>query len=212
MSLVENLYHDFGDFRIEIPHWEIPDRGITVLWGPSGSGKTSVFRLLIGLEKAHRLKWTFEGVDLAKLPVPDRRLGVVFQSLELFPHMSAEENILFAAKSRGLPASDAKESLKHWAARLKMESFLGRLASVLSGGERQRVALARALMGRPRILLLDEPFSALDEELRQESRDLLKSVLAESGVPVLLVTHDRRDVELLANQVTRIENGRLVGE
>lgn len=210
MSLVEDLYCDYGDFKIEIPRWEILDQGVTVLVGPSGSGKTSVFRLLIGLEPAPRLKWMFKGVDLARLPVPSRRLGVVFQSLDLFPHLSAEENILFAAKARRLPSTEAREKLDHLVSRLSLGSVLKKSAQVLSGGERQRVALARALIGRPQILLLDEPFSALDENLRQESRELVKSVLREEKIPALLITHDEKDVRSLADQVSRIEAGRIL--
>lgn len=210
MSSVENLFHDYGDFKIDVPSWEIADRGVTVLWGPSGSGKTSIFRLLIGFEKPHRLKWTFEGVDLARLPVPERRLGVVFQSFDLFPHMTAAENILFAARSRGVAADEARARLARWSDSLKLAPFLDRRASVLSGGEKQRTALARALIGKPRMLLLDEPFSALDEDLRDESRKLVKSLIAEAGIPALLITHDRQDVAQLADHVREVQNGRLV--
>lgn len=210
MSLVENLLHDYDGFRVDIPRWEIPDKGISVLWGPSGSGKTSVFRLLIGLEKPNRLQWIFGDLDLAKLPTPKRRLGVVFQTLDLFPHLTAEENILFAARSRGVDAKETQARLKRFTESLKMSPFLERKAALLSGGEKQRVALARALIGQPRILLLDEPFSALDEELREESRRLVRSLIEEAGIPALLITHDRRDVEVLGDHVHRIENGRLI--
>src|SRR5271165_2213509 len=100
MSLVKGLVRDYDGFTLSIPTWEIPDQGITALWGPSGSGKTTAFRLLIGLEPCPGLSWTFAELDIAALPVPQRRLGVVFQTLELFPHMTARENILFAARAR----------------------------------------------------------------------------------------------------------------
>lgn len=209
MSLVENLFCDYGDFQIDIPRWEIGDQGITALIGPSGSGKTSVFRLLIGLEKARTLQWTFQGEDLAKLPVGQRRLGVVFQNYELFPHLSARENIWFAAQARGMNEADIQSRVHFFTKRLRMESFLERNAGVLSGGEKQRIALVRALIGKPRILLLDEPFSALDEELRQESRGVLKELLQEEGIPALLVTHDSRDVEALADRIQGLRYGRL---
>ena len=210
MSLVEDLFHDYGDFQIEIPRWEIPDEGVTVLWGPSGSGKTSVFRFLIGLEKPRRLKWTFQGRDLAKLAVPERRLGVVFQSLDVFPHMSGRENVLFAAKSRGLSDEKAEATLHRLSERLSMQAFLERPGRLLSGGEKQRVALARALIGEPRILLLDEPFSALDQALREESRKMVKEILAERKIPALLITHDKADADALADGVASIRNGRLI--
>lgn len=212
MSFVENLRRDYGDFKIEIPSWEILDEGVTVLWGPSGSGKTSVFRVLLGLESCPGMKWNFNGVDLAKFKTPQRKLGVVFQTLDLFPHMTAKENILFAARARDVSDEKARNRLKELSAILKMESFLDRPAAVLSGGERQRVAIARAIMGQPRLLLLDEPFSALDQELREESRRLVKQVIEVEKIPTLLVTHDQRDVEILANKVSTIRNGRIVEE
>src|ERR1700710_2245224 len=100
MSQVAALYAEFDDFKIDIPSWEILDNGVTALWGPSGAGKTSVLRLLIGLDQPKTLRWIFQGEDIAKLKTPERRLGVVFQNYELFPHLSAQENILFAAESR----------------------------------------------------------------------------------------------------------------
>lgn len=212
MSLVENLHKNYGDFKIEIPSWEILDQGVTVLWGPSGSGKTSVFRLLLGLEEAPGFKWNFKDHDLAKMPVPQRRLGVVFQSLDLFPHMTAEQNILFAARAREIEPEEAYDKMEMLADVLQMKSFLERPVSVLSGGEKQRVAIARALSGAPRLLLLDEPFSALDQDLRHESRALIKSVIEKEKIPTLLVTHDPLDVEVLANKVSTIKHGCIVKE
>lgn len=205
MSLVENLIRDYGDFKIEIPRWEIPDQGVTALWGTSGSGKTSVLRLLIGLDDCAGLKWTLNGIDLAALPVPQRRLGVVFQTWELFPHMTARENILFAARARKI--SGAERKLQSLAQTLKLTSVINRHAAVLSGGEKQRVALARALIGEPLLLLLDEPFSALDPELKGEARLLVKNAI--SNVPTLLVTHDPEDLKSLAQNVVHIRNGKI---
>lgn len=210
MSLIENLRRTYDGFSIEIPRWEIADQGVTALWGPSGSGKTSVFRLLIGLDFCPEMKWTFNGEDLAQLPVPARRLGVVFQSFELFPHMTAEENLKFAAKSRGLSPSETSESVKELTQALQMAPYSQRRASVLSGGEAQRVAIARALIGRPRILLLDEPFSALDADLRAEARLLVKKLIQRYAIPTLLITHDEADLKQLADHRVKIANGRLV--
>ena len=194
MSLVENLYYEYEKFKLDIPSWKILDEGITVLWGDSGEGKTTIFRILIGLEKCPKLKWSFHGVDLAKLSVPERRLGVVFQNLELFPHMTAMQNILFAAEARKVVSSIYEKKLSRWMDILKMQKFIDQKASTLSGGEKQRVALVRAMIGEPRMLLLDEPFSSLDEGLRQESRELLKNLLKEEKISTLLITHDKRDI------------------
>lgn len=210
VSCVENLRKDYDGFQLDIPRWEILDEGVTVLWGPSGSGKTSVFRILLGLEECSGMSWHFKGIDLAKLKTPERRMGVVFQSLDLFPHMTAQENILFAARARKVETKVAAGKLSYLSEVLRMDSFLKRPARVLSGGEKQRVAMARALMGEPRVLLLDEPFSALDEELRDESRKLVKSIIEAEKIPTILVTHDRRDVEVLANKVSKIQQGRLI--
>jgi sulfate transport system ATP-binding protein/putative spermidine/putrescine transport system ATP-binding protein len=210
MSVVKNLIRDYGNFKLEIPHWEILDSGVTALWGPSGSGKTSVFRVLLGLEECPTLSWTFKGQDLAQLPVAKKNLGVVFQNYELFPHLTAQENILFAAEAKNLRKADAKAQLSRLSERLGLKSCLANKAQLLSGGEKQRVALARALMSRPQFLLLDEPFSALDENLRAEARELVREVLLEENIPALLVTHDDRDLKALAQRVQKIENGRLV--
>lgn len=213
MSLVENLHREYkdngGSFTLDISKWEVLDQGVTVLWGPSGSGKTSVFRILLGLEPCPGMSWNFKGMDLAQLKTPQRKLGVVFQSLDLFPHMTAKENILFAARAREVPAKKAEDRVRDLTQTLRMEDFLQRKAGLLSGGEKQRVALARAIIGEPRLLLLDEPFSALDEELREESRRLLKTVIEMERIPTLLVTHDPRDLEVLADKVTKINKGRL---
>ena len=211
MSVIRNLIRDYGDFQIHIPLWEISDNGVTALRGPSGSGKTSVIRLLLGLDEAPQLSWTWaNGEDLAQLPVTKRNLGVVFQNYELFPHMTSLENILFAARARKITDSDTQERLKRLSHMLHLDKFLNRKTSLLSGGERQRVALARALIGRPRFLFLDEPFSALDANLRAEARALVKNLITELSIPTLLVSHDEEDVRALAHTVAEIRDGHLL--
>jgi len=210
MSRVENMVRKYDGFTLDIPEWEIPDQGITALSGPSGAGKTTVFRMLMGLEECPGLKWIFKGEDLAQLPVPQRNLGVVFQSLELFPHMTAEENILFAAKARTVAPVQAAKRLAELAQDLRMQPYLNRKASVLSGGEAQRVALARAIIAQPRFLFLDEPFSSLDAELRAEARALVKRVIEKFQFPTLLITHDEEDIKAMASAVVRLKSGRLV--
>jgi ABC-type Fe3+/spermidine/putrescine transport system ATPase subunit len=206
MSIVENLEIRKKDFSIRIQSWKIRDEGIHVLSGASGSGKTTVLRALIGLENVKSLSWKFYDQDLALLPVERRRLGVVFQTWDLFPHMTAEENVIFAARARSLGASTFQERWAWIRKTLRMDSFLRTPAESLSGGEKQRTALARAIIAKPRMLLLDEPFSALDEPLREAARDLLKAVVMEDQVPALLVSHDSRDLEKLADEVSQVQD------
>jgi ABC-type sulfate/molybdate transport systems ATPase subunit len=209
MSQVEALKAEYDDFKIDIPKWEILDQGVTALWGPSGAGKTSVLRLLIGLDRPTSMRWIFQGEDLALLASPKRRIGVVFQNYELFPHMTAQENILFAAEARQIPKERAKKNIDEFVQTLQLQSCLDRKAGVLSGGEKQRVALARALIGEPRVLMLDEAFSALDESLRAEARLLVKNLIDAKKIPTILITHDQQDLKVLAQKVSEIENGRL---
>lgn len=220
MSLVEHLkarYRNLEilknssyEFIIDIPKWEIADQGITALWGASGSGKTSVFRILIGLDRPESLSWNFQGEDVAKLPTPQRRLGVVFQNYELFEHLTARENILFALKARKYKISDFENRIEHLIERLKLNNCIDRKAYYLSGGEKQRIAFVRAIIAKPRILLLDEAFSALDPGVRQEAREILKQLIADEQIPCLLITHDEQDLRDLAHTVVKIEAGRLV--
>lgn len=218
MSIIKKLNRRYGhlagagtteEFELDIPFWEIPDQGVSALVGPSGSGKTTVVRVLLGLEPCPGLSWILMGQDLAQMIVPERRLGVVFQEYALFPHMTAFENIEFAAKARRIRDHELRSKLKEWNAFLRLEPFLERKAAVLSGGEQQRVALARALIGKPRFLFLDEPFSALDAELRSESRKLVKELVKIERIPTLLISHDRHDVEDLADREFHLLAGRL---
>lgn len=204
MSLVENLFYKLDGFQLNISQLEILDHGITVLAGPSGVGKSTILRILMGLESCPSLSWRMGDLDLAKLSPPERRIGVVFQSYELFPHLSARDNILFAAKARKLPSEQIDSAIAELSNNLHMEGFLHRRADQLSGGERQRVALARALIGNVRILFLDEPFSALDQSLRAEARALVKQVITSKGIPALMVTHDPADISAIGDAVIQM--------
>lgn len=213
MSSIKNLRCKSGNFELEIPALELPDEGVTAITGPSGAGKTTLLNVLTGLQEAPGWEWIFKGEALHSLPVAARRLGVVFQSYDLFPHLSAEENVLLVlrARHRGAARVAAFAELERFRGQLNLESCWRTRAGDLSGGEKQRVALLRALMSDPRALLLDEPFSALDSGLREETRTLVKSVIGRLRIPVFLVTHDERDAELLATHRVRLAQGRLAG-
>ena len=209
MSTLKNLEKDYGDFLLKVPQVEIPDQGLTVLWGSSGSGKTSLLRQLIGLETTPEMSWLFQQEDLCRLSIGERRLGVVFQSYELFPHLSGKDNVMFALEARGLKARDVENALSLLKERLQLEKFWERSARQLSGGEAQRIALARALVARPRMLLLDEPFSSLDVQLKSEARFLLKKLISELKVPAVLVSHDPED-KLSADHVLEMASGQIL--
>lgn len=210
MSILRNLKKHYSDFSIDIPEWELPDQGIVALQGASGSGKTSVVRLMLGLDRPESMEWKMGSEDLAKLQVEKRRLGVVFQNYLLFPHLTAMENILFGARARGLTQGQIEEKINSWEDKLELRQFGHRPARLLSGGEQQRVALARALIGKPRFLFLDEPFSALDSNLRGASREVVRSLVAEEKIPTLLISHDPQDVDALASKTFKIHQGRLL--
>lgn len=209
MSLIKNLYRDYGDFIVDIPHWEIADSGVTALWGPSGAGKTSVFRLMIGLEPCPGLIWKFAEEDLAQVPIEKRQLGVVFQSYEIFPHLTVRQNLEFAWQARGRERGEAERHLKELTESLELQSCFNTKGALLSGGEKQRTALARALIGQPRFLFLDEPFSNLDQNLRNRARTLVRQAIEKHKVPTLLITHDEEDLKALAQDVVKIHQGKL---
>lgn len=210
MSVVKNLCKEFPEFSVEIKEWSVDDQGITVLWGASGSGKTTIVRTLSGIDPLPGFEWHRGGKDVGRIPAHKRGVGVVLQHYGLFPHLTAEENIFFPIEAQKRDKKEARVLFDKWTAILKIQDILGRKAHVLSGGEQQRVALARALITQPQYLILDEPFSALDPDLKSSARHLLKTVLEEEKIGGLLVTHDREDVAALAQHVVILQKGRII--
>lgn len=212
MPLIKNLYKSYDNFNINIPYWEILNQGITALWGTSGSGKTSIVRILLGLEPCKNYQWIIDGKDYAQVNIQERKLGVVFQNLEVFPHLSAKENMIFAAKARKINKNEYNKKINELSDILNMHSFLNRKAEVLSGGEKQRLALSRAIIGKPRVLFLDEPFSMLDETIKKEARKLVKKLIEYEAIPSVLISHDKNDIQQLAKKVSIIDNGKIISE
>jgi ABC-type Fe3+/spermidine/putrescine transport system ATPase subunit len=211
MSHIKNLHIRLENFELDIPELNLAENGVTAIIGTSGSGKTTFVKTLIGLHRPKAWSWKFKGEDLDRLSISDRRLGVVFQTCDLFPHLTAEENIFLVLNARhGLEErADIREMLQKFKLKLNLESCWQTLASQLSGGEKQRVALLRALVSNPRILLLDEPFSALDSDLRMEARMIVKELIQQINIPVYLITHDQEDVKALANHIVRLKSGKI---
>jgi sulfate transport system ATP-binding protein len=182
---------------------------LVALLGPSGCGKTTLLRVLAGLETPDKGKVLFDGVDVTHTPAASRNVGLVFQHYALFEHMTVFENVAFGLRVRRAPRAHVDERVRELLTRVRLEGFAGRLPSQLSGGQRQRIALARALAAEPRVLLLDEPFGALDARVRQELRAWLRRLHAETGVTTVLVTHDREDAFEVADRVAVMNAGRL---
>jgi ABC-type Fe3+/spermidine/putrescine transport system ATPase subunit len=210
MSVVKNLCKEYGGFSLDIGEWELPEDKVTVLWGASGAGKTTVVRALSGIDEVDGFQWNHEGKDLALLPSFQRGVSVVLQHYGLFPHLSVQENILFPIEAQNKDKKQALVKMRELVDVLQIQPLLERKARVLSGGEQQRVALARALIVEPSFLILDEPFSALDGDLKKEARQLLKSLLQHRRLGLLLVTHDLADVAALAQHVVILQKGRII--
>ena len=206
--IIKNLKKNYSSFQIDIPHLELPDQGVSALVGASGSGKTSFLRILSGLEPCSSLEWIFNNQNINQLPIADRKIAFVFQNLELFPHMTAYENIKFAGLSS--KSSRWKEEALFLLKNLNIDYCKNHRADQLSRGEAQRVALVRSLVIQPRILFLDEPFSSLDEEHRKKALNLVKDIIKHYKIPAILVSHLKEDVEFLAQKIVHIKNGRIV--
>ena len=214
MSVAVDFGHRAGEFSVEAKFGAAP--GVTVLFGPSGSGKSLTLAVVAGLLRPDRGHVEIDGVTVADaatrihLPTQDRNVGVVFQEALLLPHRSALDNVALAVR-KGRKA-ERRNAARGWLERVGAGGLAAARPRTLSGGERQRVALARALAGEPKVLLLDEPLSALDHPTRRQLRTLLRKLVDDTGVPALLVTHDPDEAEALADRVVHFEPGRTVRE
>jgi ABC-type sugar transport system ATPase subunit len=175
--------------------------------GASGSGKSTLLRAIAGLEPPDAGRVLIDGRDQAQVPPPQRGVAMVFQSFALFPHLSVERNIGFGLRARREP--DAAERVREAARIVRLVDVLDRRPGELSGGERQRVALARALAARPRVLLLDEPLSNLDAQLRASTRTEIRRLQEQTGVTTLHVTHDQDEALALGHRVAVVRDGRV---
>jgi multiple sugar transport system ATP-binding protein len=182
---------------------------LVTLVGPSGSGKTTLLRLIAGLEEPDAGTITIAGRDQARVPVGERDVAMVFQTLALYPHMTSHQNMAFGLKLRGIAAGDIAARIGDTAGRLGLDGCLLRRPAELSGGQRQRVALGRALVRQPKVLLLDEPFANLDAPLRRELRRDLQRLHRELGLTILLVTHDETEALALGQRVAVLNAGKL---
>ena len=186
-------------------------RGQTVaLLGPSGSGKSTLLKIIAGLEIPESGSVWLDGQDISDWPPEKRRLALMFQDFALFPHLNLQDNVAFGLVEQGMGRAAAREKAQALLQRFGLGGRGAERVDTLSGGEQQRVALGRALITQPRALLLDEPFSALDAELRVSLREEFARHIAEHGMRALLVTHDEAEARAMASAAWRLQGGGLV--
>jgi sulfate/thiosulfate transport system ATP-binding protein len=207
---VKNVTKQFGDFKaLENVSLEVPGGALLALLGPSGSGKTTLLRIIAGLEVADSGSVLYRDEDITGQNARDRNVGFVFQHYALFRHMSVFENVAFGLRVRKEPKKLVTERVRELLHLVRLEGLEKRYPSQLSGGQRQRVALARALAIRPKVLLLDEPFGALDAKVRQELRSWLRRLHEEIHMTSVFVTHDQEEAFEVADQVVVMNRGRV---
>ncbi len=188
---------------------DIPEGTFTCLLGPSGCGKTTLLRIVAGLEQPSAGAVVLDGTDISGLPAHKRGLGMVFQSLALFPHLSVAENIGYGLRLQGVSATARREKAEELLGLVQLEGVADRRITQLSGGQRQRVAIARALALEPKLFLLDEPLSALDAKLREEMQVELRELQARLGVTTILVTHDQREAMTMGDLIVVMDHGEI---
>ncbi|SAK86890.1 putrescine ABC transporter ATP-binding protein [Caballeronia catudaia] len=180
------------------------------LLGSSGCGKSTLLRMLAGLESVTEGQILIDGEDLAKMPPYNRPVNMMFQSYALFPHMSVESNVAFGLKQEGVKGGELKDRVHNALQLVQMAQYAKRKPHQLSGGQQQRVALARSLVKRPKLLLLDEPMSALDKQIRQRTQIELVNILDTVGVTCIMVTHDQEEAMTMANRLAVMSEGQIV--
>ncbi|MDO5652414.1 MAG: ATP-binding cassette domain-containing protein [Moraxella sp.] len=209
---IQHINKQFGNFTaLDDIHFEINTAKMTALLGPSGCGKTTLLRIIAGLETADYGRIFFDGVDVTDTPVQARGIGFVFQNYALFRHKTVAQNVAFGLtllKNRpNKHAIDAR--VDELLSLVQLSHTKHRYPHELSGGQRQRIALARALATRPKLLLLDEPFGALDTKVRKELRNSLKQIQKDIGITAIIVTHDQEEAAAISDDIVVMNHGKV---
>jgi sulfate/thiosulfate transport system ATP-binding protein len=200
----------FGDFvALEDVSLTVADGALTALLGPSGSGKSTLLRIIAGLETPDSGEVVIDQHDVTNAPARDRGVGFVFQHYAPFKHMTVQDNVAFGLSVRKRPKEEIRQRVEELLGLVRLEGLAARYPSQLSGGQLQRMALARALAVQPRVLLLDEPFGALDAQVRSELREWLRKLHEEIHVTTIFVTHDQEEAMEVAEQIVVMNKGRI---
>jgi sulfate/thiosulfate transport system ATP-binding protein len=208
--IVEGATKRFGDFvAVNDVSITVPDGSLTALLGPSGSGKSTLLRIIAGLEAPDNGRILIQGNDATLTPAQHRNVGFVFQHYAAFKHMTVHDNVAFGLKIRKRDKGEIDQRVRELLALVHLDGLADRYPSQLSGGQRQRMALARALAVEPKVLLLDEPFGALDAQVRKELRAWLRRLHDEVHVTTIFVTHDQEEAMEVAEQIVVMNVGRV---
>jgi sulfate transport system ATP-binding protein len=207
---VEGVTKRFGDYvALQDVTFEVPTGGLTALLGPSGGGKSTLLRLIAGLEQPDEGTIRISGEEATEVPARHREVGFVFQHYAAFKHMTVRDNVAFGLRVRKQPRSVIDARVAELLELVQLQGLAGRYPAQLSGGQRQRMALARALAVEPKVLLLDEPFGALDARVRSELRAWLRRLHDDVHVTTIFVTHDQEEAMDVAKQIVVINGGRV---
>jgi sulfate transport system ATP-binding protein len=207
---VHHLRKTFGSFQaLDDVSVEVPDGSLTALLGPSGSGKSTLLRAIAGLEEPDSGEVVIDGQLATGLPPQRRNVGFVFQHYAAFKHMTVRDNVGFGLRIRKRPKAEIRQRVDELLHLVQLDGLAERYPAQLSGGQRQRMALARALAVEPRVLLLDEPFGALDARVREELREWLRRLHDEVHVTTVLVTHDQEEAMEVASRIVVMNHGRI---
>jgi sulfate transport system ATP-binding protein len=209
--VVRNISRRFGDFvALDDVSLEVESGSLTALLGPSGSGKSTLLRIIAGLERPDSGQVVLSGRDATRLTPQKRNIGFVFQHYAAFKHMTVFDNIAFGLKVRKRPKRELRDRVEELLALVQLDGLGGRYPAQLSGGQRQRMGLARALAPEPEVLLLDEPFGALDARVRAELREWLTRLHDVVHVTTVFVTHDQEEAMEVSDQITLLHQGHIV--
>lgn len=209
--IIRNVCKNYGAFRaLDQVGFDIDQGEFITLLGPSGSGKTTLLNVLAGFTRPDSGSVKLDGEEFLTKPPHQRDLGMVFQNYALFPHMTVQKNVMYPLKLRKVPAAEAERRAKATLATVKMGHLADRTIQALSGGQRQRVALARAMVFEPRMMLMDEPLSALDKNLREQMQIELKRLHNTLGTTTVYVTHDQREALTMSDRIAVINEGKVM--
>ncbi|MCK3776811.1 ABC transporter ATP-binding protein [Ensifer sesbaniae] len=207
---LQNVVKEFGAFRaVNNVDLTVPHGTFVCMLGPSGCGKTTLLRMIAGLDLPTDGAIRLDGEDITRVPTHKRNLGMVFQSLALFPHLTVGENIAYPLRIRGKAKEEQKKRVDELLAMIHLSGYADRPVAKLSGGQRQRVAIARALSISPKLFLLDEPLSALDAKLREAMQVELRQLQQKLGITTIVVTHDQREAMTMADTVVVMNGGEI---